>query len=159
TVANLGVNYRDVGRLKEAIPLLEEAHRASEKHPSLSWVGRELQDAYRRAGETAKLGDLLLEQLPKARKTLPSGGPQLATLVAEIGLVLLEQKKWAEAEPPLRESLAIREKTQSDAWTTFNTMSLLGGALLGQKKYADAEPLLLQGYEGMKKRDKSIPPD
>jgi hypothetical protein len=35
---------------------------------------------------------------------------------------------------------------------------MLGGALLGQKKYAEAEPLLLQGYEGMKAREKSIPP-
>ncbi len=57
----------------------------------------------------------------------------------------------------LREGLAVREKTQPDAWQTFNTKSLLGGALLGQKKYADAEPLLLAGYEGMKQREKTIP--
>ena len=36
---------------------------------------------------------------------------------------------------------------------------LLGVALLGQKKYADAEPLLLKGYEGMKQREKTIPPE
>jgi hypothetical protein len=35
---------------------------------------------------------------------------------------------------------------------------MLGGALLGQKKYADAEPLLLAGYEGMKQREQTIPP-
>jgi hypothetical protein len=29
---------------------------------------------------------------------------------------------------------------------------------LGQKKYAAAEPLLLAGYEGMKQREKTIPP-
>jgi hypothetical protein len=29
---------------------------------------------------------------------------------------------------------------------------------LGQKKYADAKPLLLAGYEGMKQREKTIPP-
>ena len=40
-----------------------------------------------------------------------------------------------EAEPFLRECLAIREKTQADDWKTFNTRSLLGGSLLGQKKY------------------------
>ena len=39
-----------------------------------------------------------------------------------------------------------------------NSQSLLGGALLGQEKYADAEPLLLAGYEGMKQREKTIPP-
>ena len=62
------------------------------------------------------------------------------------------------AEGFLRESLAIREQKEPDAWTTFNTQSMLGGALLGQKKYADAEPLLLKGYEGMKAREKTIPP-
>ena len=29
---------------------------------------------------------------------------------------------------------------------------------MGQKKYADAESLLLKGYEGMKAREKTIPP-
>ena len=99
----------------------------------------------------------LLEQLPEARKALPKDSPQLAGLLAQIGLGLLEQKKWTEAEPLLRECLAIREKTQPDVWSTFNTKSLLGGALLGQKKYAEAEPLLLAGYEGMKQREKTIP--
>ncbi len=58
----------------------------------------------------------------------------------------------------LRECLAIREKVAPDSWNTFNTKSMLGGALLGQKKYADAEPLLLKGYQGMKEREKTIPP-
>ena len=35
---------------------------------------------------------------------------------------------------------------------------MLGGALLGQKKHAEAEPLLVKGYEGMKAREKTIPP-
>ncbi len=51
---------------------------------------------------------------------------------------LLGQKKWTEAEPILRECLAIREKAQPDLWSTFSTQSMVGGALLGQKKYADA---------------------
>ena len=53
----------------------------------------------------------------------------------------------------LREVLAIREKVRPDAWTTFNTKSMLGEALLGQKRYAEAEPLLLAGYRGMKERE------
>jgi hypothetical protein len=91
-------------------------------------------------------------------KELPKDSPQLGGLLAQIGMGLLEQKKWAQAEPLLRESLTIREKTQPDAWNTFNGKAMLGGALLGQKKYAAAEPLLLAGYQGMKKREKTIPP-
>jgi hypothetical protein len=74
-----------------------------------------------------------------------------------MGLGLLQQHKWAEAEPPLRECLALRQKLQPGAWTTFNTQALLGGALLGQNKYDAAEPLLLAGYRGMKQREKGIP--
>ena len=158
TLANLGVNYKDAGRLKEAIPLLEEAYQAARRFPTLRFVRNQLLDAYMKAGENAKLADLLQEQLAEARKALPKDSPQLAGLLAQIGLGLLQQKKWTEAEPLLRECLAIREKTQPDIWSTFNTKSLLGGALLGQKKYADAEPLLLAGYEGMKQREKTIPP-
>ena len=47
---------------------------------------------------------------------------------------MLQAKAFTDAEPLLRKCLAIREKTQPDLWTTFNTQSLLGGALLGQKK-------------------------
>jgi hypothetical protein len=73
-------------------------------------------------------------------------------------LSLLQQKKWTEAEPFVRESVAIREQKEPDDWRTFNTQSMLGGVLVGQKKYAEAEPLLLKGYEGMKEREKTIPP-
>ena len=117
----------------------------------------QLLDAYAKAGENVKLAKLLQEQLAEARKTLPKDSPELAGMLAQIGLVLLQQKKWTEAEPLLRECLAIREKTQPDVWSTFNTKSMLGGVLLGQKKYAEAEPLLLAGYEGMKQREKAIP--
>ncbi len=158
TLANLGVNYKDAGRLKEAIPLLEEAHQAAKRFPTLSWVDGQLINAYAKAGENAKLADLIQEQSAEARKTMPKDSPQLAGVLVQIGVSLFQQKKCAEAEPFLRECLAIREKTQPDVWSTFYTQSLLGGALLGQKKYAEAESLLLKGYEGMKQREKMIPP-
>jgi tetratricopeptide (TPR) repeat protein len=158
SVANLGANYKDAGRLKEAMALLEEAQRAAQKYPELRWVAGQLLDAYAKAGENAKLDALLGAELSAARKALPPDSPQLAGLLAHGGLALLNLKRWAEAEPLLRECLAIREKKQPDAWTTFNTQSMLGGVLLGQKKYADAEPLLRAGYAGMKQREGTIPP-
>ena len=65
---------------------------------------------------------------------------------------LIQQTKHADAETILRECLTIREKTEPDAWRTFNTQSLLGEAILGQKKYDEAESLLVKGYEGLKAR-------
>jgi tetratricopeptide (TPR) repeat protein len=157
TVANLGVNYKDAGRLAEAIPLLEEAHRASKRHPDLAWVVSPLLEAYLQARKVPEAAKLIDAGLATARKTLPETHPQLAGLLAQYGFGLLEAGGFTQAEPLLRECLAIREKVQPGAWNTFNTMSLLGGALLGQKKYAEAEPLLVKGYEGMKAREKTIP--
>jgi hypothetical protein len=77
--------------------------------------------------------------------------------MSALGSVRLQQKKWAAAEPMLRDCLAIRQNQIPDSWLTFNTQSLLGGALLGQKKYAEAEPILVKGYEELKTREKTIP--
>jgi serine/threonine protein kinase/tetratricopeptide (TPR) repeat protein len=158
TVADLGNCYRKSGRLPEGIALLEEAYRASDTLPTLRWVGVELLNAYVEAGERDKLTGFEDRLLSQARKTLPKESPELASSLVEIGGAMLEQKQWADGEPLLRECLTIRQRTQPDLWTTFNAMSFLGRSLLGQKKYADAESLLVGGYEGMKRRETSIPP-
>ena len=158
-MANLGVNYKDAGRLAEAIPLLEEAYRAAKKYPHASLGGSAIARRLHKGRRERQARQLAsANSCPKLGKRCPRTARNWPALLAQIGMGLLEQKKWAEAEPLLRECLAIREKTQPDSWVTFNTKSMLGGALLGQKKYAEAEPLLLAGYEGMKKREKTIPP-
>ncbi len=65
---------------------------------------------------------------------------------------------FAEAEPLLKEAIEIRQRTQPDMWTTYNTVSMLGGVLMQQNKNAEAEPLLIKGYEGLAARESSIPP-
>jgi eukaryotic-like serine/threonine-protein kinase len=159
TAANLGVNYKDAGRLGDAIPLLEETYQARDRFPNNRWVGAQLLDAYTRAGRSAEAAKLSQDLLADARKTAPKGSPQLAVALARSGLALLQANAHTEAEPILRECLAIREKTQPDVWTTFNTKSQVGAALLGQKKYAEAEPLLVAGYNGMKQREATILPE
>jgi serine/threonine protein kinase/tetratricopeptide (TPR) repeat protein len=157
-VADLGVNYRDAGRLDDALPLLEEAYRASRTIPSLRGVGTALLDAYTRAGKAPEAKTLGKDLVTVARESQPGESPQLAGVLAQYGLTLLQLKAFSDAEPLLRECLTIREKKQAKLWNTFNAQSMLGGALLGQKNHADAEPLLLKGYEGMMAREKSIPP-
>jgi hypothetical protein len=85
--------------------------------------------------------------------------PELfANLLVEVSKPLKECGQFGAAEEMLREALANPDKSEPDARTTFNTRSQLGGVLLAQKKYAEAEPLLVKGYEGMKAREASIPP-
>jgi eukaryotic-like serine/threonine-protein kinase len=163
TLANLGVNYKDSGRLTDAMALLEEAYRASKQHPELGFVGLQLLDAYTKAADpaepesTARAMALMQELLAGARATLPKDAPELAGQLAQSGQTLLTLKAWDEAEPLIREALIIREAKAPDAWTTFNTRSMLGAALLGQNKLAEAEPLLLDGYRGMKEREAAAP--
>jgi tetratricopeptide (TPR) repeat protein len=148
----LGLAYKDAGQLQKAIAVLEEGAAKEE------WVRQNLLEVYALAGEHAKVVALCQKQLAEDRKSRPDADPN-ADLLAQLGRAYLAQKEWSKAEPPLRECVALREKTQPDAWTAFNAKSMLGGSLLGQKKYADAEPLLLKGYEGLKQREKSIPPE
>ena len=54
--------------------------------------------------------------------------------------------------------MKFREKHIPDHWTSFNTKCLLGACLAGQSQHAEGEKLLLEGYKGMKDREKDIPP-
>jgi len=102
---------------------------------------------------------LVRERIESAKSTFGPDDVRTTNVMAQLGMWLIIKRRGVDAEPVLRECLTIREKTQPDAWNTFNAMSLLGGALLYQKKYTDAEPLLHKGYEGMKQREKTIPPE
>ena len=156
TLTNLGITYTRADRSEDAITLLEEAYRASRKVPRVDYVGDQLLRTYEKAGKTDEIAKLVPELLTSAREALPKDSLPLAGRLSICGRGLLTLKSWREAEPLLRECLSIREKTQGDDWTTFNTSSMLGGSLLGQGKFAESEPLLLAGYEGMNKREDKI---
>jgi tetratricopeptide (TPR) repeat protein len=99
------------------------------------------------------------EALTRLKEKLKADDSILHTAVDLVAKGLLDAKQFPKAEKHLRESLVVRERNQSDAWTTFNAKSLLGGALLGRQKYADAEPLLRASYEGLKRHADKIPPE
>jgi tetratricopeptide (TPR) repeat protein len=159
---NLAVGYGDVGKLDLALPLHRRAAAGVEKlrfqHPSAARIVSNLIGIY----EHLKQYD---RSEPWRRKWLAvvkeRSGPDSVAYAGELRILgrnLLAQKKWADAELVVREFLAVCEKKQPDAWTTFDGQSMLGAALLRQEKYAEAEPLLLKGYEGLKQRQAAIPP-
>jgi tetratricopeptide (TPR) repeat protein len=160
---NLAVAYRAAGRLDEALPLYEAAARGMEqrrfRHEDARTVVVNTIRAYEAAGQDERAGEWRRKWLGSVREHAGAESPAYDGELAVWGLDLLQRRKWAEAEPLLREWLAIRERVRPDAWNTFNSRSMLGEALLGQEKYADAEPLLLAGYEGLKAREKTIPPE
>jgi tetratricopeptide (TPR) repeat protein len=160
---NLGFVYEQQGKFDEAEPLYVESveiERAKKplSDPFLMGMVVALARIYQAQDKDDKAEALLAEVVAAARKDLGDDHPKTASLLANIGLHHLKAKKYAEAESELRASLAVRENKEPDLWTTFNTRSMLGGALLGQNKHADAEPYVLDGYAGMKKQEKNIPP-
>jgi serine/threonine protein kinase/tetratricopeptide (TPR) repeat protein len=159
---NLAVVYLRLGERDKALPLLEKAlegRRAKLRpgHPDTLVSLSNLAWLYERQGKFDRAEGLLAELGEAYRRQQPEH-PLAARARAEVGRLQLLQQKYAEAEPGLRACLAVYARTLPDDWWHFQAMSLLGGSLRGQKKYAEAEPLLLQGYEGMKKREAKITP-
>jgi serine/threonine protein kinase len=162
-VGNLASAYRDTGRPDKAEPLFLEVVsglrlKLGLAHPTTQTYIRHLTVCYSKLRQPEKAEPLLRELTAFWKDKDGDDSPQHATHLIALGQNLLEQQRPADAEPLLRQGLLIREKSESDAWTTFNARSLLGGSLLGQKHYAEAEPLLLSGYEGLKQREETIPP-
>jgi serine/threonine protein kinase/tetratricopeptide (TPR) repeat protein len=161
SINNLAFGYYAAGKRDSALPLFEEAALTVEKlhfrHERAATIVGNLV-TLREQGNELDQAEIWRRKWAAAVKER-SGQQSLsyAGELAALALNLLQQKKWLDAEPVLRDCLAIRGKIEPDSWMTFNTQSMLGGALLGQKKYADAEPLLLKGYEGMETRSKNLP--
>ena len=106
----LASSARQRGQIAEGIALAERAQAASERAGSRGGVGT----AHNLLGEFARLGGdaaLAERHYVAALAHLRSIGSSLAWLVeANLGLVLAEQQRWAEARATLAESLAMFER-------------------------------------------------
>jgi serine/threonine protein kinase/tetratricopeptide (TPR) repeat protein len=160
--SNLGQVYRAQEKYAEAEALTRQAVETARKqfglgHPRTRTFVVNLVDCSEHMGQPAR-GEPLLRELADLWKQ-KAGAESLpyAARLAALGSNLLRQRKAAEAEAALRACLAVRQQKDPEAWTTFAAQALLGEALLLQMKYPDAEPLLVQGYEGMKQRQATLP--
>ncbi|HQR08354.1 MAG TPA: serine/threonine-protein kinase [Gemmatales bacterium] len=160
---NLATCYRDAGKLALALSLYQEAAAGSEKrgfqHDGADTIVTNLSVCHERLNQFDQAEVWRRKWLAELK--VRSGADSLPYIseLDSLGLNLLQQNKWTNADAVLRECLTIHEKIEPDDWKTFNTQSMLGAALSGQKKYADAERLLLKGYEGMKAREKTTGTD
>jgi hypothetical protein len=162
-VINLSEAYSRLDRPGDAVTMLEgtiadipEAERLS--YTNYDFLLRGLAIAHLKLGDTAQYRRVVKELEDWTRRRNPAGSLELAMGLAALGRDLNRDGMFADAERVLRESLAIREAKIPDGWQRFSSAAQLGGALLGQKRFAEAEPLLVAGYEGMKARQKDIPP-
>jgi serine/threonine protein kinase/tetratricopeptide (TPR) repeat protein len=109
-------------------------------------------------------------------KRLPDSDTYIADSLSSLGLLHLQQGKYAQAESIVLECLAIREKAlQPDSkgyWTLANARSLLGGALAGQgaaliesdapaaiARFSEAEALLVESGTWLIQNQNRINPE
>jgi tetratricopeptide (TPR) repeat protein/tRNA A-37 threonylcarbamoyl transferase component Bud32 len=162
TLSNLAGAYYDAGKLNMSMPLYEKAYNGRKSklgptHPDTLHSLGKLARQYLAMNNPDRALPLYREYLGAQRSRFEKGPLEFARLQATVAVDLLKHGQPAFAESNLRDCLAIRDKLEPIAWTTFNTQSLLGAALLEQHKYAEAKPLLLAGLAGMQKRVADIP--
>lgn len=140
---------RDAGRPELSLSLLEHliqeerAKAGDGQKNALRSLLYSLATEYEKMGEYAKETDVLRECWSMYAPPIPIG------VLQRMGLNLIRQKQYAEAEERLREGLG-QLPPASAGWSIANIRSMLGEALLVQKKYGEAEPLLLSAFDSMK---------
>jgi len=162
---SLGSAYRMQRQYAQAeaqlLEALEVSRRVLGPESTTRYLLKNLADVYLKQQQFAKAEPLIVESVHIAlQQTEESRGPnawiQLADLyAAQHRLLLVEQKKYAEAEPILRQLLDIY--IVAKPWLKFQTRSLLGACWTSQQKYEPAERLLLSGYEGLRASEGAIP--
>jgi hypothetical protein len=150
------------GRYADAVRLHDAALKARESklgpgHPDTFASRSGLAGAYEALDRWADAEALRRENLTRRRAAKKFDQLLLSTDLVELSRDLVYQGKSLQAEPLLRECVAIRDKAMPNDWRRFFAMSLLGRALLDRAQYVEAEPLVVAGYEGMKAREAKIP--
>jgi serine/threonine protein kinase/tetratricopeptide (TPR) repeat protein len=120
---------------------------------------------YQAQGRYEEAAPLIKDAETRYRERWGEDNPRLAFVLGMRGYNLLAQQKYAEAEAPLRECVAIWKKRLLHGGDLLLSLSrrgvtreygyaksLLGASLMGRKNYAEAERLLVQGYEALKSK-------
>ena len=158
TIHSLGIALVGLGRYTEALELYVQAVAIRQQLPEDAGRSQKnLISALEQQGSLAELDRMLSRTVESMRARCGRDSVQVAYWLAPRAYVLLQERKYAEAEPVARECLAIRQRRQPGDWTAFHAQSLLGGALAGQKRFAAAEAELLSGYEGLLARAATLP--
>jgi serine/threonine-protein kinase len=153
SLIDLGNVRRLQERYSESEPLIQEgtnlyAQLQGDHHPNVAygtWILSSLhydQARYDLSEQDARKVLEIVEQLPK-------GTSYYAAAYGALGRVLNKTGRAREAEPLLRDALAILRKSprKNDA---AGGLGYLGECLQAQERYVEAEPLLLESYQTLK---------
>ena len=112
--------------------VLEFSRRVlGEDHPGTLTTTNRLAELYEDRGMHTKAEPLLNNAYRAGHRGLGDNNQTVQDTLRVLGLVRMGQKKYVEAEPLLRQTLAYCEKTVPDHWRRFWAESLLGNCLSG----------------------------
>jgi tetratricopeptide (TPR) repeat protein/tRNA A-37 threonylcarbamoyl transferase component Bud32 len=162
TMSSLALLYSEQGKYVESEALFTkviEVRRRTlgDEHRSTLKTMNNLAMQYLEQGNYVQAEPLFTNIFEIRRRVLGTEHDDTLLTMDSLAMIYLEQQKYPEAEHLLRQSLNGHVKNTGDSWRRYRCQALLGSSLCGQMKYAEAEPLLLSGYEGMVKREASIP--
>jgi hypothetical protein len=100
---------------------------------------------------------MLREALSGLRESNGPKHPVTVNAIESLGFVMLREQKYRDAEPILRQLVAIRDEKSPQPWRPGFARNLLGASLAGQRRFAEAEPLIVGGYEQMVAQRSTIP--
>jgi WD40 repeat protein/serine/threonine protein kinase len=158
-----GENFEQAGRTAEA----ENAYRSAlVRYEKLAAVFPQVLDYWRGQAYTlSRLGTIyqtrkdhnraaacFADALTISREKLGPDDPAVGRRLISISRNLIEQEKFSEAIPHLRECLDLRARIEPETYGHYYAEYLLGRCLLAEKKFAEAEPLLLDAFKGLTDR-------
>ncbi|MCL4673286.1 MAG: tetratricopeptide repeat protein, partial [Sphingomonadaceae bacterium] len=141
------------GRWDEALPLYRRNWEIADAYRDWSldldeevggWVY-----ALLNTGQLAEADRVTERVLREVRATSGVDGDDLSQYLNLRGLVLVEQERFAEAEPLLRE--AVKANSQNDLSGGATLIANLAAVLEAQSRYAEAEDLRRQAYDAARK--------
>jgi hypothetical protein len=162
TMNNLAEAYWSAGKKDSAMSLLEEAAEGMEKrrfqHEFAATIVPRLIVSHEHLKHYDQAETWQRKWLAAVKERSGADSVPYARELEALGRILLVQRKWTEAEAVLRECLAVYDKKEPDAWMTYYTKYVLACSIMSQNKFAAAAPLLQVAFEGMKRREATIPP-
>ena len=150
----LGLLRKDLGDYEIAETLIQTAIETElrvtggRENKTVAQSYNSLAKVYSDAGDWERAETPCRESLRIYLELLPRDHMVVSRPMTLLGRILVHQERFTEAEPLLREALAIRRARRGfpGDWKTAKTESILGACLTGLKRYEEAEPLLLHSY-------------
>jgi len=148
----LGETYVEEGKIAQGRSILENALRDFRQvlGPDARTLKsqRDLGWAYDAMGDRAGAEQTFRSALRGFQALGKEQEDDVAYTKELLGWNLIEQRKYSQATPLLREALAYREKQNLDDWQLRRAQIFLGAALNGSHQFPEAEKILLGGQQG-----------